>query len=231
MHHLALGTHSIDKTFPTPFSDQNHNRGVAVVDLQPLLVVQNWWKSKLWRHQGTRNVISGAQSFWRMPLIFRLVTRWCFFFFIFLIFTHPLPVEVIRFDTYFSNGSKPPTSFDILWSWSPNSCLWKASVGLVTQHYVRLPGFDMAGTEHGAKGYLHWVVKCHGTWKKHQRVFRIQLLSLWMCWILQVLAGILFAYLSRTDWASQFNTIVTIPALYQFSSSAHEPIAAWMSEG
>mgnify|MGYP002803411346 FL=1 len=40
-----------------------------------------------------------------------------------------------------------------------------ASVGLVTQHYVRLPGFDMAGT----------------------------------------------------DWASQFNTIVTIPALYQFT--------------
>lgn len=40
MHHL--GTHSIDKTVPTPFSDQNHNRGVAVVDLQPLLVVQNW---------------------------------------------------------------------------------------------------------------------------------------------------------------------------------------------
>ena len=122
-----------------------------------------------------------------MPLIFRLVTRCCFFFFFHFFNFHPPPalLRMIRFDTYFSNGSKPPTSFDILWSWSPNSCLWKASVAVAwwPKHYVRLPGFDMAGTEHGAKGYLHWVVKCHGTWKKHQRVFRIQLLSLWMCWI------------------------------------------------
>lgn len=44
--------------------------------------------------------------------------------------------------------------------------LLQASVGLVVQHYVRLPGFERAGT----------------------------------------------------DWESQFNTIVSIPALYQFSS-------------
>ena len=137
---------------------------MAVLELR-IFGSQNWKNlTKPWRHGGdTREV-----NFKKWPNLFLedvldILTSWCFFFkFLFSVFSPDFfgDDDLISRACFFKWVEKNHQVV-LIFSWSPTTWPWKASVGLVTQHYVRLPGFDMAGT---GFGLVPWGLAAFAEW-------------------------------------------------------------------